>query len=342
MIKHFLYSCFVLCLFSCAAQHTYATPPASGNEVPAGRIVKVSTAAQLKKALSTARPGDDIQMEDGNYSGKFKIPPYTSGTSKNPIMLSGSEKAILDAGDITTGYVLSLESDYWHLKGFTLTNGLKGLMADSASNNIIDGIYVHDVGEEGIHLRKFSSNNIIRNVRVENTGLKTPDYGEGIYIGSAKSNWKKYTNNMPDKCDNNIVENCHLGPNITAECIDIKEGTTGGIIRNNVFDAKGISGENAADSWIDVKGNKYLIENNTGENTANDVFKDGYQVHVAIDGWGNDNVFKNNVSNVNGPGYGFNIQLKGSNGTTKGNIVYNNNKVTGAEKGISNIELTKE
>jgi hypothetical protein len=82
------------------------------------------------------------------------------------------------------------------------------------------------------------------------------------------------------------------------------------------------------------------VENNTGFNPGGNIFKDGYQVHVAVQGWGNFNEFKNNNCTVNATGYGFNIQLSGSNGTTTGNKVYNNNTVSGAAAGIANITLS--
>jgi len=316
------------------------TAPADNPVITSSRVINVQNAAQLKTALSTALAGDEIVMADGLYNGKFVITPGVNGTASKPITLRGSRNVVLDAGDINTGYVLYLQSSYWIIKGFTITNGLKGLMIDGAQHSVIDGITVDHIGEEAIHLRKFSSHNTIQNVTITNTGLKTPDYGEGIYIGSAKNNWATYSNGNPDLCDSNLVSNNKIGPNISAECIDVKEGTTGTVIRGNTFDAAGITGANSADSWIDVKGNYALIENNIGTNPGGNIFLDGYQVHCAYSGWGNYNEFKNNTSTVNAAGYGFNIQLSGSNGTTTGNKVYNNNTVTGAAKGVANIPLS--
>jgi len=314
----------------------------SVDNIPAGgnRIVHVSSATELKNALANAKPADEIVMADGSYSGKFVIAAGVNGTATKPIILRGGRNAILDAGSINTGYVLHLQSNYWVIKGFTITNGLKGLMVDGSSWSVIDGIKIFNIGEEAIHLRKFSSHNTIRNTDISNTGLKTADYGEGIYIGSAKNNWATYTNGDPDLCDSNLILNNKIGPNITAECIDVKEGTTGSIIRGNTFDATGITGANSGDSWMDVKGNYALIENNNGTNPGGTIFKDGYQVHCAVAGWGNYNEFKNNNCTVSAAGYGFNIQLSGSNGTTTGNKVYTNNIVTGAAGGVANIPLS--
>ena len=310
------------------------------NVLPVTKIINVQTAAELKTALANAKAGDEIVMADGLYSGKFVIAAGVNGTAAKPIILRGSRNAVLDAGDINTGYVLYLQSNYWIIKGFTITNGLKGLMVDGSEYSVIDGIRVFNIGEEAIHLRKFSAHNTIQNTDISNTGLKTPDYGEGIYIGSAKNNWANYSNGNPDLCDSNLITKNKIGPNISAECIDVKEGTTGGIIRENNFDASGITGANSGDSWIDVKGNYTLIENNIGTNPGSSIFKDGYQVHCAVAGWGNYNEFKNNHCTVNAAGYGFNIQLSGSNGTTTGNKVYTNNIVTGAASGAANIPLS--
>jgi len=313
------------------------TPPVS---TVALRTVRVHTATELKAALSDAKPGDDIILADGSYKGRFVIDPDKNGTTAHPITLRGSRNAILNAESIQTGYVLYLQSSYWIIKGITLTNGLKGLMIDGSRKSVIDSIMVFNIGEEGIHLRKKSSVNTIQRVEVTQTGLKTPDFGEGIYIGSAKNNWATYTNGNPDLCDSNSILNNRIGPLVAAECIDVKEGTTGGIIAGNLFDATGVTGANSGDSWMDVKGNDYLIDSNTATNPGGAIFKDGYQVHCAVNGWGNNNVFKNNTCTVNASGYGFNVQLSGSNGTTTGNKVYGNNTVTGAASGIANIPLT--
>lgn len=331
----------LLLLGSCNKRNTPAqtSAPVPG---PAGylRVINVSTSTALQSALQNARPGDEIIMADGEYNGRFVIDAAVSGTAARPVMLRGSRNAILNGGTISTGYVLHLQASYWTLKGFTLTNGLKGLMVDGVRKSVIDSLKVFTIGEEAIHLRKFSSSNTIQRCEISQVGLKTPDYGEGIYIGSAKSNWATYTNGQPDLCDSNQVLNNHIGPGITAECIDVKECTTGGLIRGNYFDATGITGANSGDSWMDIKGNYYLIEDNTGYHPGGTIFKDGFQVHVVYPGWGSYNEFRNNECSVNASGYGFNIQLSGSNGTSTGNKVYSNNTVSGAQSGIANIPLT--
>ncbi len=303
------------------------------------RIVHVRNATQLQAALNTAVKGDQIIVEKGTYLGHFEIPATANGTADAPIVLRGNADVILDAGTIQTNYVLHLNASYWHLQNLTLTNGLKGLVCDEAHHNVIDSLVVHEIGEEAIHLRKFSTHNLVTHCRIYNTGLKTPDYGEGVYIGTAVSNWPKYTEGLPDKCDSNQVIHNTIGPNVAAECIDLKEGSSGGLIKDNRFDATGISGANGADSWIDVKGNNYVIESNIGYNPVGSILKDGYQVHCAVDGWGNNNLFKGNQSTVNASGYAINVTASSSKGKTSGNKVLDDNTAIGAASGIANVAL---
>lgn len=329
---------------SCGATPLVALPTTE-NELQKTAIytlIRVETASQLKKALAAAQPGDSIVLAPGNYEGRFVL--SKSGTETQPIIVEGTGNAtILDAGDIQTGYVFHLQGNYCKIKNLTLQNGLKGFMADRASFNIISHLTVKNIGEEGIHLRRFSSSNSIAYCKISNTGLKRSGYGEGIYIGTAHSNWRKYTDGKPDKCDFNTVQRNKIGPGVTTESIDIKEGTSDGFIHNNTFYAEGISGENAADSWLDVKGNNYQITGNSGyHDGSNNNFTDAVQVNCAFEGWGNYNVFSRNIFQVNAAGYAINIRLKSSKGEAVGNIVDVTNRQEGAQKGLTNVAITNK
>ncbi|HEU4328504.1 MAG TPA: cellulose binding domain-containing protein [Roseiflexaceae bacterium] len=298
----------------------------------AGRTVNVANATQLTQALQNALPGDLILLADGTYSGRFTL--EKQGTAADPIVVRGSRAAVLNGGGTGSGYGFYLQNAaYVQLEGFTVTNSMKGLMADWTTNSVIDGLAVHTIGDEAIHLRRFSSDNLIQNTTIRETGLRSPGYGEGIYLGSANSNWDSYTGGQPDASDRNRVVGNTIGPHVRGEAIDIKEGTVGGEIRDNLFDGTGLSNINYDDSWIDVKGNGYLIVGNRGSNAL----LDGFQTHVPLDGYGRDNVFANNIADVGAAGYGFNIQKK--DGTPMGNIVCANNQVTGAGAGAANIPL---
>lgn len=304
----------------------YEAPPPT---VCPPATVTVSTAKELTDALADAEPGDSIALEDGTYAGNFTA--TGDGTADAPIFVCGSADAVIDSGGPKEGYGLHLEdASYWRLVGFTVQNAQKGVMFDAVTDSIIDGLTVSGTGDEAIHLRKFSANNIVMNCEVFDTGNRREKFGEGIYVGTAVSNWEKITGGEPDTSDNNVLyaNNIHA---TTAENIDLKEGTTGGLVIENTLSGDGLT-EEGADSWVDVKGRSWMILNNTGSTSP----LDGYQTHEIEPGWGTDNVFDGNVATDiaqdDSEGVGFALKPELDNQLTC------NNQVSGGE--LSNVACT--
>jgi hypothetical protein len=251
-----------------------ATPPST--TCSSSTAVKVSTAAALTKALAAAVPGTMITLAPGTYAGTFVA--RAKGTSAKPIALCGPRTAVLTAGAIDRGYTVHLDgAAYWQVSGFNVRGGMKGVMADNAQGNRIEGLLIDGVGDEALHLRTNSSDNLVRANTIQRAGLRTPSIGEGVYVGSAQSNWCELTACGPDRSDRNVIE-LNAVSATTAEAVDIKEGTTGGILRKNTFTGAGTT---AADSWVDVKGNGWTISENTGTTSS----VDGFQVHAVLAGW---------------------------------------------------------
>ncbi|MBM7787088.1 right-handed parallel beta-helix repeat-containing protein [Tenggerimyces flavus] len=283
--------------------------------------VEVSDANGLAKALEEAQPGAVIGLADGTYGGKFVT--SASGTPEQPIYLCGGAGAVLDGENIKGGYVFHLnQAKHWRLVGFTVTNGQKGVMADGTVGSVIQGLTVHTIGDEAIHLRNFSTDNVVLQNKISKTGLRRDKFGEGVYIGTAVSNWCTNTDCKPDRSDRNVVKGNDIRE-VSSEAIDIKEATTGGLVEGNTFDGKSITG---ADSWLDMKGNNWLVRGNTGTNSP----LDGFQTHQILKGWGDHNVFTQNVATVNGPGHGFALR------PAESNVVKCDNQVSNAAEGVSN------
>ncbi|MBC7519094.1 MAG: right-handed parallel beta-helix repeat-containing protein [Microbacteriaceae bacterium] len=297
----------------------------SSSAEPAGATIRVATAAQLTAALGQAQPGDVITLADGRYVGSFST--TNAGTAAAPITLIGSRNAILTTGSTRKSYGFHVIDGYWNLSGFTISTAQKGIVLDDADNSIIDGVEVSNIGQEGIHVRHNSSHVIVRNNFVHDTGQVSKGFGEGIYLGSSKSNWDSVmgSSTIPDQSDYAIVQNNTI-TNTAAEGIDVKEGTTGGQLLGNTFVNDAWSGKNSADSWVDVKGNGYRISGNTGSKTIND----GFQVHQLLKGWGQNNTFDNNTSTGDIPGYLVRIEFGAI-----GNVV--KCQPSTAKLGLSNI-----
>jgi hypothetical protein len=298
--------------------------------------VRVSTTTELHAALRDAGPGTVIDLADGVYDGTFTA--SGAGTVEAPIWVCGDGNstghAVLRGPGTDDGTVLHLQqARYWRLVGFTVREGKKGVMVDDTSDSVLQDLTVTEIGDEAVHLRTHSAGNVIRGLTVSDTGLREEKFGEGIYVGSAVSNWCDVTACGPDRSDRNVV----IGNTIrrtTAEAVDLKEGTTGGVVAENTFDGAGLRGE--ADSWVDVKGNGWLVQANRGTTAP----KSGFEVNNAADGWGTTNTFDANVADLAGPdgggsGYGFDLRPP-TDDPVAGNRVTCTNTATGAAGGLTN------
>ncbi|MDE6004318.1 MAG: right-handed parallel beta-helix repeat-containing protein, partial [Oscillospiraceae bacterium] len=253
-------------------------------------IIHVTNSAELQNALENAKAGDEIVLASGNYiyNGKVnKGHTFTGtadGTEENPIILrseNSNNPAIIEGTTIDSNYGLTITGDYWTVKDIIVTNSSKGIILDNANYTQLINCEVYQTGTEGIHIRDGSSNCIIDSCKVHDTGLVKAGYGEGIYIGSAKN-----TTEYEHACDNNIIRNCELGQNISAECIDVKEYTTGTIIEYCTFDGKGCSGENYAKAFVNIKGNDCILRYCTGYRNNCDKITRAFEQNDVVEGWG--------------------------------------------------------
>lgn len=305
-----------------AAAFTVGGTPAP---LPVGGQVRVSTGAQLTAALAAARPGTTITLADGRYVGRFR--GTAAGAATAPVVLRGSRAAVLDGG--TGGYVVHLDgARHWRLEGFRTTGGGKGVVLDRTRSSVLSRLDVGGTGAEAVHLRAGSSDNVVADSLVHHTGLRSPGFGEGVYVGSARSNWGTHSGGQPDRSDRNAVLRNRIWAT-TAESVDVKEGTTGGRVVGNTFDGAALSGANSADSWVDLKGNGWTVRGNRGTSAR----LDGVQTHVVAAGWGRGNVLAGNVLDVRGPGYGVRVQDPVGTGT----VVRCDNRASGAALGVANL-----
>jgi hypothetical protein len=205
-------------------------------------------------------------------------------------------------------------------------------MVDGVTDSVIQDLTVTDIGDEGVHLRTASTGNVVRGLTISDTGQRTEKFGEGIYVGSARSNWCDISDCEPDRSDRNVVIANTISAT-AAESIDIKEGTTGGVVADNTFNGAGMKGD--ADSWIDVKGNGWLIQGNRGTTAVTS----GFQVNQQADGWGTGNTFDHNIADVQGPGYGYELRAP-TDDPAAANRVTCTNTATGAQAGLSNTPCT--
>ncbi|RKS75655.1 parallel beta helix pectate lyase-like protein [Motilibacter peucedani] len=300
---------------------------------PDGSVL-VSTVKALRTALAAAVPGSVIDLADGTYAGSFDA--KADGTADAPITLLGGRGAVLVGTSLRSGSVLTVTGDHWHVVGLSVTGGQKGVLVDGSQGTVLEDVEVSGSGNEGVHFRGGSADGAVLDSYVHDTGLQEKKFGEGVYVGSAVTNWGKYSHGLPDRSDRVRVEG-NLIARTQAEGVDIKERTTGGTVAHNAFLDAGTSDENSADSWVDVKGYAWSITDNSGSGT----FADALQSHRVLGGdapgepSGEGNVFSRNTVSGGVPGYVVRIE-KGANGVTTNRVTCDNTRTDGSAE-ISNV-----
>ncbi|MFP2906212.1 DNRLRE domain-containing protein [Pyxidicoccus sp. 3LFB2] len=281
---------------------TATTQSGGGTGTCAGAL---ASTASIQTALKNAAPGAVILLAPGIYTGDRSnsgdpggqglFYSGRSGTSAQPIVLKSCDPgnpATLRGTSVSDGsYGIHLTGDHWQLRDLRVTTAQKGVIVDNGNHNLLHGLEVHTIGDEGVHFRDGSSYNTLEASNIHDTGRHQPQYGEGAYVGSdASSNYEHVV-------IGNVIRTTVFAGGITAEHIDIKEGADGTLVEGCTFNGAGISGENSADSFVDVKGVNTVVRNNRGFRQGNPKVLDAFQVRTHGTGYetGKNNAFSGNI-----------------------------------------------
>lgn len=328
---------------SSAQDHAVVLPPtdtvpantssaAGAGFMAAQRVITVTRVEEVARALAEAQPGDEIRLDNLQLNQALVIAPAQSGTASAPIRLLGVGATTIQGSCLGDGcgYGILVQASYWQLENLHIRTFKKGVMLEGAQHVTLRQLTVSNIGEEGVHFRRFSSDNVLEDSTVQEIGLFTPGVGEGVYIGSAVGHWPELSQGEADRCDRNVVRHNRI-QSTRAENIDVKEGTTGTVLEDNQLDGSALSAENSADSLLDIKGNDAFIRRNTLAQGVSAGMIDAIQGHVRVTGWGNGNRYEDNVIMPAIPGYGINVDT-----AAIGTVIRCNNSAPLAVKGVAN------
>ena len=138
------------------------------------------TAAELTKALGTAKGGDVIVVAPGTYRGEFTT--RQQGTTASPIWLCGSGATLLGTGTVG-GSVLSFnKAAHWNVQGLALTAGQTGLEVKASQGIAVTGVTIYGIGDEGAIVRSSSAGTWFTDVTIHDVGLRKAKVGFGVIV----------------------------------------------------------------------------------------------------------------------------------------------------------------
>jgi hypothetical protein len=290
----------------------YATCPAAS--------VEVGDSTALAAALGSAGPGTVIRLRPGRYLGQTNV--SVRGSSGAPVWICGPRTAVLDGGGTDrNGGLRIADSKHLVVAGMTVRNSQKGVSVLASSSVVLADLAVTQIGQEGVHLKFGTTDSLVIGNSIDHTGLVTPAYGEGVYVGTDNLNWCAWTDCAPDRSDRNRIEQNAIG-NTAAEPIEVKEGTVDGVVSGNTIDGAG----STVGRLVALKGSGWTVMGNHGHDGG----LDGVQVLSKV-GYGIDNVVFANDFDGQLTGYG--VRLPDGDST---NVVGCDTRVPAGARGISN------
>ncbi|GAA3553898.1 hypothetical protein GCM10022197_06280 [Microlunatus spumicola] len=289
----------------------------------------VSTWKQLQSAITNAPAGRVVKMNPGTYSVPWGMAVKANGTASNPVWICGPRNAVLSGPGVTGNGGFRVDgSSYLRISGMTVRNSQKGISVMNSNHVAVSDVLVEHIGEEAVHLKNNTTDSVVVGNTIRDTGLMTPTYGEGVYVGTAKGNWCKYNDCAPDASNRNAVIANHIS-RTSSEPIDLKEGAVDGTVWGNTLDGGSMK---IGETLISVQTNNWVVAHNTGSN----VKQDGVQVWQAYEVWGRNNTIFANDFTSGVPGYGVRLAY-----VNIGNVVGCDTWVSSSADGISNKACQK-
>ena len=192
---------------------------------------KIIQTKDLSTALSTASPGDIIELQSGTYNSI----PYRlkSGTKDKPITLKAAEGANVVFTGTNSLCIFEFSGvSYASIEGpFELKDALCGVKAMDVTNVKISGLKIHNTQQHGIVIS--GENNLVTNNEVYNCVLENKIVGKTLDGGWSQcvSSWGK---NYNSGFSQNIVFEKNYIHDSYGEGLDFLKCDNCSAIKNNI------------------------------------------------------------------------------------------------------------
>lgn len=250
--------------------------PTKGNDQNSGS--ETAPLKTIQEAVDRAQPGNSIILAAGTYLQD--IVSRRDGLPDSPITIKGPPTAIVKGGG--SSHIIEINHNYITLDGFTIDGlygdpnkalGYRNKLIYAIGKEAMSGVTglrilnmtLQNSGGEAIRLRYFAQNNEVAYCTISNCGIYDfkfnfgADNGEGIYIGTApnqRGDGKNPTAD-PDQSNNNWIHH-NIIDTQGAECVDMKEGSSGNIVEYNTCTGQKVSNT----AGLQSRGNGNIIRMN--------------------------------------------------------------------------------
>ncbi|MCX4246463.1 right-handed parallel beta-helix repeat-containing protein [Paraliomyxa miuraensis] len=195
-------------------------------------VVNVGPGDDVEGAINAAQPGDEIVLAGGMYTLTERFSFDIAGTEGQPIIIRAAdgEQPHLHRPDAAQN-IVDIDGATWvEIRGIEFSGGSAGIRISAADHLTIEDCEIHDTAD--VALRANDGGVTYESLHIVHNHIHdTDDTGEGMYLGC---------NNDGCRLANSVIERNWVhhtnGPMVVqGDGIEIKEGSYGNVIRDNVI-----------------------------------------------------------------------------------------------------------
>ena len=234
------------------------------------RVVHPATAAEFQTLIGgMALPGDQIDIRGCDWAA-YTFKHTKGGTPDHPVVVLGDAGTVLSRVD-GKGSTLNIEASHVIYDGVSVRGGTKNVWVRAASVRL----WRCDIGysgDEGVHIENRASGTDLFDCEIHHTGLKQPQYGEGVYVGQHPGNGpiKPF-----DLVSGTVIEQCRFH-DIAGGHVKTAEGSAGMVMLDTWHDLSGQRDPHAVDDVVGefkgtgtlcIRARVFMPENNLQRST---------------------------------------------------------------------------
>lgn len=203
-----------------------ATSSASAAEI------EIDPGDDVEGAIAALEPGDVLILHGGTYTVTERFAISIAGTEAMPIVIRAAddEVPVIERPDASENIVDVDFADWVEIRGITFTGGSAGVRLSMVSNFTFADNEIH--GTNDVALRANDGGMTYSNLHIVHNHIHdTDNTGEGMYLGCNSDDCR-----LADSViERNWVHHTNQATVVQGDGIELKEGSSGVVIRDNVI-----------------------------------------------------------------------------------------------------------
>ena len=192
---------------------------------------EIGPADDIEAAVAALVPGDELVLRGGTYEFDENITLSANGTDSQPIVIRAKdgETPVLTQATNQQNVVEVRNSTYLIFRSLTFTGGSHGIRLMNSDYVTIEDCEIYETGDVAISANSGGTYEGLRILR--NHIHHTNGTGEGMYLG-CNNDACRVANSL---IEGNYVHHTNRATVSQGDGIEIKEGSYGNIVRDNVI-----------------------------------------------------------------------------------------------------------